>query len=131
VSGATVGDDVINITGAGQTRSASAARGRSVTFYVTVENDGSHPEALRVRGQPSTTNYGVAYSTGGRDVTAAVRTGTYLTPVLAPGATRTIRVVITVGAGAARGSRADRTVTSTSTSDPIRRDVVRVIVRRA
>jgi Zn-dependent metalloprotease len=131
VAGATAGDGVYNTTGAGQRRTARVARGHSVVFFVTVQNDGSHAEALRVRGQPSTTNYTVAYATGGRDISRPMRTGSYTTPVMAPGAVRTIKVVVTVGRGAPRRSQVDRLVTTTSTSDPTRKDVVRFIVRRA
>ena len=129
-AGATVGDNVVNATGAGQNRTTTALRGRHVTFFVTAQNDGSHPEALRVRGQPSSTNYAVRYSSAGRDITTAVRNGTYQTPVLAPGAIRTIKVVVTVGLRAPANSRVDRLVTTSSTSDPTRKDVVRFIVRR-
>ncbi len=130
-AGTQVGDDVVNSSAAGQNRTTSAARNRTVIFFVTVQNDGSHPEALRVRGQPSTTNYSVEYRTAGEDISAAVRTGSYQTPVLVPGATRTIKVIVTVGPNAPAGGQVDRLVTSTSTSDPKRKDVVRFIVRRA
>ena len=101
-----------------------------MTHYVTVQNDGTHPEALRVGGQASTANYQVRYLTGGVDISVPVRNGTYTTPVLAPGAFRTIKVVVTVGARAPGGSRIERAITTTSTSDPLRVDVVKFIVRR-
>lgn len=129
-NGATAGDDRYNANGTGQNRTVRVAKGRTATFFVTVQNDGSHPEALRVRGQPGTTNYGVRYFTGGVDITALVRTGNYTTPTLAVDGVRTIKVVVTVGNRAPVGSRVDRLVTVTSTNDPSRQDVVRFIVRR-
>jgi len=129
-AGATVGNDVINTTGAGQNRSARVLRGRSATFFVTVQNDGSHPERIRVWGQRSTRHFTVAYWTGGQNVTAGVQAGSYRTPVLGPGGIRTIKVVVTVRNTAPVGSRIDRLVSSTSTNDPTRKDVVRFIVRR-
>jgi hypothetical protein len=129
-TGPTAGDGRYNLTGAGQNRTVRVAKGRQTTFFVTVQNDGSHAEQLAVRGQPGTTNYGVRYFTGGADITATVRTGAYRTPNLGPGATRTIKVVVTVGARAPVGSRVDRLVTVTSANDSSRKDVVRFIVRR-
>lgn len=129
-TGATVGDDRVNPSGMGQSLTARVARGGRATFFVTTENDGTHPEAFTVRGQPSASGYTVAYTAGGRNVGPAIRAGTYLTPVLAPGAVHTVKVVVTVGSRAAPGSQVDRMVTVTSTSDPQRSDVVRFIVRR-
>jgi len=130
-TGPMVGENVVNTTGAGQTRTVQQVRGGQATFFVTLQNDGTMPEQLRVRGQPGTTNYAVRYATGGQDITAAVRTGAYVTPTpLAVGAVRTIKVVVTVGLHAPVGSQVDRLVTITSTSDPTRKDVVRFVVKR-
>ena len=133
-AGTTVGDNRYresgDVAGTGQTRIARIPRGAQVTFFVTVQNDGTHPEAFRVRGQPSTADYPVRYLSAGVDITAKARNGTYRTPVLAPGAVRTIKVIVTVGARAAVGSHADRLVTISSASDPLVKDVVRFVVRR-
>ncbi|MET1050242.1 MAG: hypothetical protein ABWZ55_11475, partial [Acidimicrobiales bacterium] len=130
-NGATVGDGVYNLTGVGQTRTARTARGASATFFVTIQNDGTTPEAFRLRGQPSTTNYTVQYFTGGVDITLPANNGTYQTPVLAPGAIRTVKVVVTVGSRAPAGSEVSRLVTISSASDPTVKDVVRFIVQRS
>ena len=130
-NGATVGDGVYNLTGVGQTRTARIARGATATFFVTIQNDGISPEAFRMRGQPSTTNYTIAYFTGGVDITLPANNGTYQTPVLAPGAIRTVKVVVTVGSRAPAGSEVSRLVTITSASDPLVKDVVRYIVQRS
>ncbi len=129
-TGATVGDDLYNTTGVGQTRTTRATRGTVVTHYVTVENDGTHPEAFRVRGQPSTANYQVRYVTTGVDISVKARTGTYFTPELDPGEIRTIKVLVTVGAQAPVGSQVSRLVTTTSISEPLEVDVVRLVVKR-
>ena len=129
-NGATVGDGVYNLTGVGQTRTAEAARDATATFFVTIQNDGAQPEAFRLRGQPSTTNYAIRYYTGGVDITLPANNGTYQTPVVAPGATRTVKVVVTVGSRAPAGSEVSRLVTISSASDPLVKDVVRYVVRR-
>jgi hypothetical protein len=130
VAGPTVGDGRYNLTGAGQNRTTWAARGTQVTYFVTVQNDGSHPEKLRVKGQPGTTHFPVRYWSGGVDITTPVRNATYVTPTMAPGAVRTIKVVVTVGPRAPVNSQIDRLVTISSTESPTRKDVVRFIVKR-
>jgi hypothetical protein len=129
-SGTPVGDNKYNTTGTGQNRVAQAARGQQVTFFVIAQNDGSHAEALRVHGQPSTSHYTVRYFSGSQDITAGITNGTYATPALAPGASRTIKVVVTVGSAAPAGSQVDRQVTISSVNDPTKVDVVRFIVKR-
>ena len=51
--------------------------------------------------------------------------------MLAPGAIRTVKVVVTVGSRAPAGSEVSRLVTITSASDPLVKDVVRFIVQRS
>ncbi len=70
------GDGVYNGTGTRQATQARAATGRTVTFRLVVENDGTHPEALAVRGGRSAADYRVRYLAGSTDVTALVGRGT-------------------------------------------------------
>ena len=51
--------------------------------------------------------------------------------MVAPGATRTVKVVVTVGSRAPAGSEVSRLVTISSASDPLVKDVVRYIVQTA
>jgi hypothetical protein len=129
-AGPMVGDNVVNTSAARQFRTALVPRRGQVTFFITAQNDGSMAEQLRVKGQPGTINYAVRYLSAGHDITAAVRSGTYLTPSLAPGAVRTIKVVVTVGAHAPAGGQVNRLVTISSKNDPSRKDVVRFVVKR-
>lgn len=124
------GDGVYNTDGTGQTRAAAAPRGQMVTFWVSAQNDGNAPQALRLRAQPSTRHFIVRYASRGADITAAMTDGTYLTPVLAAGEGRAIRVQVTVGGQAARPRSVTRSVTLTSVEDPTRQDVVRFAVSR-
>jgi hypothetical protein len=131
ISGPIAGDDLYNTTGAQQNRVVKLTRAqRQVTFFVTAQNDGTHPERLRVRGQPSTTHYTVRYFSAGQDVTTRVNNGTFRTPVLAPGLTRTVKVVVTARPTAPLGGQVDRRVTISSVNDPTKVDVVRFIVKR-
>jgi bacillolysin len=130
-TGTLVGNDLYNTTGVGQTRSGSALRGQTVVFYATVQNDGTEPERLRLRGQASTSRFSVQYRSAGVDITSGVVAGTWQTPVLAPGAMRTIKILVTVATTAPRHAAVSRTLTAASASDPTKKDVVKMVVSRA
>jgi bacillolysin len=130
-AGVTVGDDIYNLTAAGQTRSGAATRGQSVTYFATLQNDGTEPEQLRANGQASTPHFTVRYWSGGVNITNAVVAGTWRTPVLAPGTMRTVKIVVTVRSSAPLNAQVSRTLTTVSTSDPSVKDVVAFITSRA
>ncbi len=98
------GDGVYNTTGAGQTVGAGAARGGTVTYYVSAQNDAPFAAALRLRGTASTTRFRIKYTANGSGITNGVTAGTYLTPVLAPQATFTVKVQVTVATNAPAGA---------------------------
>ncbi len=126
--GAALGDDVYNLTGLGQSTSIATARKASRVFTIQVSNDGSTPEAFSVRGSAAASSaFTVAYlqgASGTTDVTAAVLAGSYTTAVLAPGAVATLRLRVTVRAGALLKAAQAAVVTVASTSRPTSRDVV-------
>lgn len=132
-AGAPVGNDVYNLTGANQTRSTSAARGTTVTFNLTIQNDGGVDDQFRLRGQAEVAAYRVRYLDPGtgQNVTSDVTAGTFVTPVVAPGRSFKLQAVVTVRATAAAGSSVTRTVTATSTGYPSDKDVVALTVRRS
>jgi hypothetical protein len=125
------GNDIYNTTGIGQTRTGSAARGHSVTFSASIQNDAPFAERLRLGGQPSTPNFTVVYrNPAGTDITNQVNAGTYTTPNLAPGGAHRITITVTVRNAAPRSASVARTLTATSTTQPTIRDTVRFITRR-
>jgi hypothetical protein len=126
-AGAFAGDDVYNTTGAGQAKQGSARVGRSVTFGVSVQNDGA-TDTFRVRAPGSTSAFAVRYRAGGVDVTPRVVAGTYETPALGRGGTVLLTATVTVRPGAA--SRIARLVTVSSKADPSRKDAVKLVVKR-
>jgi hypothetical protein len=131
-TGAWVGDDVYNGTGAGQTSAGSARQTKSVTYYVRAQNDAGGADRLRLRGQGSTPRFKVVYrNPAGANITTAVTNGTYRTPVLAPDATHVVKVVVTVRGTAPPGAAVARTVTAVSTNQPTTSDTVRFVTRRA
>ncbi|GAA3650648.1 hypothetical protein GCM10022237_08010 [Nocardioides ginsengisoli] len=70
-------------------------RGAVRTAVLRVTNPSVRPATLVVRGAAGGSSYRVRYFANGRDVTAAVRAGTWRTPVLAPGREARLEVVAT------------------------------------
>ena len=130
-TGALQGDNVYN-TLTGQTVNGAAARGRSVTYYLPVQNDAAFTDELLLKGQPSTTSFTVVYrSPAGADITGMVTNGTYTTGDLAAGAIHQIRAVVTVRSTAPAGASVARTLTAISTTRPTIRDTVRFVTSRS
>ena len=131
-TGPPVGNDMYNTTGAGQTRTGTAARGGRVTYYLSAQNDAPGAERLRIRGQGSTRWFTVVYrNPAGANITTAVTNGTYRTPNLATNGTHQIKVVVTVGNTAPRGASVARTLTAFSTTQPTIKDTVGFVTSRA
>jgi hypothetical protein len=121
------GNDVYTTTGAGQTRSVTAARGTVRRFVVRVQNDGTVPDGFTVRGCSAAAGFGVRYlagTSGTTDITSAVVAGSYPVPPVAPAGSATLRLVVTVGGAAARGAVLSCLVTATSTAEPTVADAV-------
>ncbi|MCB1005616.1 MAG: hypothetical protein KDB35_15640 [Acidimicrobiales bacterium] len=130
-TGLVVGKDVYNTTGVGQTRWGAARRGGSVTYFVNLQNDAAFPEALRLRGTASTTRFRVRYfDSTGTDITRGVKTGTFATPTLAPGAKFKVKVVVTVRSSAPAGARLAGSLKATSSTHPTFKDKVVFVTRR-
>ena len=131
-TGVLVGNNIYNTTGNRQTRTGSAARGRSVTYHVSVQNDGAATERLRLRGMGSTRRFRVRYyNPAGQNITRQVTGGTARTRLLAPGRTYGVRAVVTVTRAAPRHSSLVRSLTARSTTHPTIRDTVDFVTRRA
>ena len=125
-------NNVYNTNGAGQKRSGSAAPGHSLTFGISIQNDGTATDRFTVKATGTTVSgYRVKYFQGTTDITAAVVAGTYETPSLAPGAKYLIIAIVKVKSAAAVGSRVTRRVTLTSVGDSAKQDTVKFIVKRA
>ena len=131
-AGTLVGNDVYGTTGAGQSRTGSAARGHAISFGISVQNDGTSSDRIKVKATgTAATGYTVSYFRGASDITAAVVAGSYTTPSLAPGATFLITAEVNVKSHAAAGSRVTRLVTLTSVGDSARKDAIKLIGKRA
>jgi hypothetical protein len=129
-SGATnyLGNNVYNTTGANQTTTAKRHRGSKAVFDIKVQNDGTAPDTFKLKGPGGGAAFGVRYYAGTTNITTAVENGTYKMGNLAPGASRTVRLVITVKSGATIGALRSWLVTATSTHDGTRKDAVKARV---
>jgi len=124
-----LGDDVINLTGVGQTRNTGVGRSGTATFVFRVQNDGSVSDRVTVHGQRTAGRFRVQWFRGTTDVTAAVNAGT-LTLGIAPGASTNLRLVVTARANAVRGAAVTATLTLRSEALGTAADVVRAKVVR-
>jgi len=131
-TGAFAGNDIYNTTGTSQSRTGSAARGRSVTFGISIQNDGTSVDRFKVKATGTARSaYTVKYFRGTTDVTAAVVAGTYRTSSLAPATTYLIKARVTVRSTAAVGSAVKRLVTIASIRDNTMKDAVTFIGKRS
>jgi hypothetical protein len=128
--GRLVGNNVYNRSGANQTRSALVQQFGGAEFDVRVQNDGTSQDTFRINGTPHNLRWTVRYYDGDRDITTAVKAGSYRVTDLAPHATHELHVLINSHARTPRGSSIDVYVQARSTAEPDRRDTVRMSVRR-
>lgn len=122
LGGTNVGNDIY---GGARTQKVSTfvRLGATATFVVTVQNDGTTPDRLRVSARGSADSLWVAYRSHRRDVTAQVEAGTFVTPVLGPGERHKLRVIV-LPTGAT--TRQSRRFTVSSVTDPDVHDHVRL-----
>jgi hypothetical protein len=126
--GQAVGNNVYNGTGAHQTKTTQTARGSTVTFRITVGNDGFTAENIAIKGPGSGGGFTVHYVVGGADKTAQVVAGT-LIAVLTPGSEVQLQLKVTVGPHVQVGTSRTWLVTATSQGiTPAAKDAVKAKV---
>lgn len=136
--GAGVGGDVYNTNAAGQSLKLLSKRAKAVNATLFVQNDGTGSDAFRVRGQIGNAFIPLSYFAGSKNVTGAVKSGNYNTGSLAVGASRMLKIAATPVRSKVAKVRKKKTVwlrkscsaviTSTSVTDPTKRDAVRLQV---
>jgi hypothetical protein len=135
-SGAFVGNNVFNTTGAHQTSSTlmlvptTSPAYLRFTFAISIRNAGSAADRFTVKANGAASPYySVTYRHGTTNITAAVVAGAYRTPSLAPGATYLITALVTGNPDAIAGSSVTRLVTIKSNADPTKKDAVKFVVK--
>lgn len=111
-----------------QTISQSARRGRSVSAYWKVQNDGEQTDTMRLSAIGSGAGFTIHYFSGDRDITGAVVAGTYRTTSLAPGRTNTLKVVVKPTTSAGVGTVRSVFMRATPINTTIGTDLVRTQV---
>lgn len=124
-----VGNNLYNTTGAGQTKSRTARRTQTRTFFVRVVNDGNVPNTFVMRGSKAQKGSTVRFYSDGTDVTSALRSTAGRRVTLAPADYRTVTVRITILRGAAIGSTKQASVKATWTGDGVRVDLAKAVVK--
>lgn len=124
-----VGNNVYNVTGAHQTKTAAARRTQTRSFPVLVTNDGNTSNTFVLRGTGSRPGATVRYFTGYRDVTAEMRSAGGWRAPLSPKGSHDLTVRITPRKSAKVSSVQTATVSATWRGDGNRVDVVKARVR--
>ena len=112
----TGGENVYNITGAGQTQAIEVSSEKTKTVYVDIQNDGAVNDRLLVRGGRGNASFAVKYLIGTTNVTSKVLAGTYSTATLPPGAKLKLKVLVT-GKSTTIGKKHSLLIRSISTGD--------------
>jgi hypothetical protein len=129
-SGSFNGDNIYNSDGSSQAVSKSAVKGKTVTFQVKIQNDGSNADKFKVSAAGTASGYTITYKKGTSNITAAVVAGTYQTPMLATTATIKLIVKVKITKQAVKNSTLSRLVTITSVSNASLTDSVKFSVTR-
>jgi hypothetical protein len=130
--GSYVGNNIYNLTAAGQSKSKTVASGKKVTFMIKIQNDGGGAKdkfTVHATGS-AVTGFTIKYLKGTTNITTAVNNGTFQVTKVAPGGSVTIKAVVTVGSSAAHGASVTRLVTITSGNDPGQKDTVKLTAGR-
>ena len=124
-SGAFVGDNTYNTTGLNQSVTGAAKKGTTVTFTISIQNDGSGTDSFRLQASGTASAlYAITYFHGTTNITAAVVGGTFTTSGVKKNKTYVITVKVKVLKTAAAGSSVSRLVTISSVGDNTKQDAV-------
>ncbi|NLI01482.1 MAG: M6 family metalloprotease domain-containing protein [Chthonomonadales bacterium] len=123
------GDDLYQAAPTGvQKRSEDITTGNSKAYSIRLQNDDVIARTFRLRAtENAAPGWSAIYSDGVFDISAAMRSGSYITPSLAPGATLDLTVTLVAGASAvSRSSMSAIVTTGFDQSDTVARDAVEV-----
>ncbi len=125
--GPRVGAGIVDADAAGQTVTVGRARGGRGIFYVQVVNAGLEPgtfRVVRVGAADPHVSMRVFQGRSSVEVTDRILRRTYRTRSLAPGEAMTLRIELSVGAGAPHGGTAVTLLRARSDGPTVRRDTV-------
>ena len=115
-NGPFVGDNVVNADGTGQSLvGVPIARRRTINFRWRVQNDGTSPDVISLRGQAVANGFTVRFWSGTTNITSSVLAGSY-SRSLTPGASLTVTLSLSALATATMGTTQTELLTATSQS---------------
>jgi DNA-binding beta-propeller fold protein YncE len=123
-----LGNDVYNSDGSNQTKTVNAKVGKTVTFKIRFQNDGTGTDGYTVTGTGSGKGYTASYFVGTTNITNKVTGGTYKVNVAA-GQYGAIILKVMVGTKAV--SSRSFLVKATADHETTRVDAVKAVVKRA
>ncbi len=132
-TGPVKGNNLYNANGANQSVTRSGGANSVQTYTATIQNDGAVADQYKIRGTRSTTKFTVTYRRGDTNavITPGVGNGTFLTPVLAPGQSFTVKISVTVRANTVRNNKLNGLLTATSNASSTSKDAVAFVTRRS
>jgi hypothetical protein len=128
-SGGYVGDNVYNTTGRKQTRTLTAQRTKTRTFYIRVYNDGNVKNTFALTGTAARSGSTVRYYAGTTNITTTMRSTTGWKRTLRPGAHQLVKVRIGILRTATYGSLKPARVSASWAGDGTRTDSVKAVVK--
>ncbi|HUS21258.1 MAG TPA: hypothetical protein VMZ66_04510 [Aeromicrobium sp.] len=130
-SGTLGGNNIYNTTGLNQTRSGSTTVGNTITFTISIQNDGTGAGRFGVAATSSgNVNFQVKYFRGTTEITSAVVAGTYTTGSVGVGNSIAITAKVKVVPAVIVGSPTTRLITITSLADASKIDAVKFTATR-
>ncbi len=131
-SGSYKGNNIYNTSAAQQKVKIKARAGRTITYQVEVQNDApTASDSFMVAATgPTTVDFTITYMKGSHDITTAINAGTYVSPLMPPGAYIVITVTIHIEASARHHEAVHRLLTITSVGDNTKQDAVLVAAKR-
>ena len=131
-SGTLVGNNIYNTTGVNQTRTGTAAVNATMTFTISIQNDGTQTGKFKVAATASgNVNFQVTYFRGTTNITTGVVNGTYVTGNVAAGNVWAITAKVKVTPSVVSGASTTRLITITSNADSSKVDAVKLIGKRS
>ncbi|GAA1770094.1 hypothetical protein GCM10009795_015290 [Nocardioides hankookensis] len=103
--------------------------GRTGALDVQVRNAGTAADRFTLRGGPASPAFTVRYVGGGRDITRGVTSGRFVTPLLRPGQTYRVRLVVTRTDRARASAQRRVSLVASSREHRSKRDGVSALVR--
>jgi hypothetical protein len=129
-SGLYRGNDVYNTSGSGQTQRTDVKPGRTATFYVRVQNDGTSSDTFTLEGaNGKRSGFIVHYFHGTTNITSSVWAGSFSTGAIASSEAARLRITVKARSTTDRDSLTRVRLTASSVGEAGRQDVAKANVR--